>query len=312
MYFLKNKFSHIRTSYKIDSYVPLTIRVEGNSAHSDTETYIRYRLSNVFEDLTEVKIGVERGELDHITVVFCSFIKIYDYEFCAEDFISVGSTVALALDRKGDIPSSSDGISSTTIKKAAQLELYQNTLILKLPSSDASKYIFCHDVRLSLLTDKNFNVTGFVIWNPTEDEKKILVNYAKERNVDVSPEPKVEKKIERKVGMKNQQCLFKKILDLKNVNVSELFYFGLEKSLIESDFVIDFALSKIEQNKSDQKSPWLEIAGLLKKERDKVSDLIEQSIQDKSAVTTTKGPFYNKIWFYLTLAADMCEDKIID
>lgn len=117
---------------------------------------------------------------------------------------------------------------------------------------------------------------------------------------------------EGQAKVKNKEYVIQKIFDLKNVNFVELIFFGMARGFIDNDFVVDFAMKALEYERLAQKTLWLEIAGLLKNEYDQAPTLIEQAIKNKQNVLTEQSSLYNRIWFYLSLAADMSTDKIIE
>ena len=107
----------------------------------------------------------------------------------------------------------------------------------------------------------------------------------------------------------NKNYLIKKIIELENVNLWDVIYYGLERKLINNNFVIESAIAMLEHNKTSDNIT-LEIASLLNHELEKVSILLNEKV-NKDEIMINKGPFYNKIWLYLVVAADMCAEKII-
>ncbi len=112
--------------------------------------------------------------------------------------------------------------------------------------------------------------------------------------------------------IKNKDCLIKKITELKEIDQWKVIYYGLTREHINSQFVMDYCYALIEQkNCSDQFV--LDIAALTNKDDlYNISKNIIKKINNHEEIRTDKNQFYSKIWSYLSLAADMCAEKIID
>ena len=174
-------------------------------------------------------------------------------------------------------------------------------------------YAFNSNKSFTVLTDKDFNVIAFISWGITEEEKRELKEYAIRHSINSTPLSVSPLKPERPpMTEKNKNCLIQKILNLKNIDLWKVIYFGYERNLIDTSFIVDFAIEYLAQSVEPADQLTLEIASLLKNQYDQVPRLFEKHVQNRDAVITTDGQKYNKIWFYLTLAADMCEDKIIE
>ena len=146
----------------------------------------------------------------------------------------------------------------------------------------------------------------------TSDEMAELTKFHLQ-NVPITPYQ--EKKIELKelIPMENTKCLIQKIIELKNVNIWHVLYYAYQRTLIDNEFLIDYAIELLSQNKTNDPKI-VELAGLLDSETQQAEKIFEIFVaeKDKEKILYTESPAYNKIWFYLILAADMCEEKIID
>lgn len=193
--------------------------------------------------------------------------------------------------------------------------IYKDAIIFWLynPNFFQARYLLTENDMLSVLTDKNFNVLAFITWNLSDEEMKEFkfdIGWERRNIKFVKEEPHL--KVESILTMKNQNCLIKKINELKNINLIDLLFYAYDKKLIDDQFLIDYAIAQLESG-SNNKDPFiLELAGLLDSEINKAGKLLEVQVKNNDEVLYEKGQHYNKIWFYLTLAADMCAEKIID
>ena len=111
--------------------------------------------------------------------------------------------------------------------------------------------------------------------------------------------------------IKNKEYVIQKMLELHDVNFMELIFFGMAHGFVDNVFVVDFAMKALEYEKFAKDTTWIEIAGLLKNEYDKTPILVEKEIKSKNEIITTKSSIYNKVWFYLALAADISDEGIL-
>jgi hypothetical protein len=111
--------------------------------------------------------------------------------------------------------------------------------------------------------------------------------------------------------IKNTKCLIQKIIELENVNQLRVLYYGLKRGFIDAQAIIDYCYTLVEQ--TDSKDPFvLDIAALTDKDEIyKIPERIAENIDNPSEIVIDKNQYYSKIWEYLTLAAQMCAEKII-
>lgn len=110
--------------------------------------------------------------------------------------------------------------------------------------------------------------------------------------------------------MENKNYLIKKIIELENVDHWKVLFYGLHRALINDQFILDYVYTLIEQKKANDQFT-LDLAGLSNDEFHKILIMMEEKIENRNEVMIDEGQFYNKIWFYLSLASDMCAEKII-
>ncbi len=112
--------------------------------------------------------------------------------------------------------------------------------------------------------------------------------------------------------IKNKDCLIKKITELKDIDQWKVIYYGLTRELINAQVVMDYCYVLIEQtNCSDQFV--LDIAALTN--RDDLYSLpkrIAKRVNNHEEIMIDANQYYSKIWSYLSLAANICTEKIIE
>jgi hypothetical protein len=108
--------------------------------------------------------------------------------------------------------------------------------------------------------------------------------------------------------VKNTNYLIQKIFELENVNPWEVLYYGLKNYFIDPLFIIDYCYTLVEQTNSKDLFV-LDIAALSNMKD--IPKMISEKIGNDEDIMVAHREHYNKIWAYLSLAADMCADKII-
>lgn len=78
-----------------------------------------------------------------------------------------------------------------------------------------------------------------------------------------------------------------------------------------TEFVISFVKKLIQEHSKENVVLW-QIARLNELQYVEVEKLLEKIISDKQAIIADQDLFYNDIWFYLKLAADMKTVNLID
>lgn len=190
-----------------------------------------------------------------------------------------------------------------------QIHIFKNLIIILLEHVFYPVYYFNEHDLFGVITDKNFNIIAFVINKIPAITISYLKHSFEQRNLlEESAFPLYD--CETKI-MKNKNCLIKKIFELENVNQWEIIYYGLQRSLIDKQFIMDYCYALIEQKNSTDQFV-LDIAALTDKDDlYKLDTRTNAKISNHDEVLITKGQQYNKIWFYLSLATDLCAEKII-
>ncbi len=111
--------------------------------------------------------------------------------------------------------------------------------------------------------------------------------------------------------VKNKDCLIKKIIELETIEQWKVIYYGLDRKFIDTRFVIDYCYALIEREHSVDQFV-LDIAGLTTKDDlNNIPKMIAEKIGNSAEILIDKEQYYSKIWSYLSLAAEMCAEKII-
>ena len=194
--------------------------------------------------------------------------------------------------------------------------IFEDAIFVDMSSEDKkTQFFFKQNDNFGIFVDKNFAMTGFVVYLFTKEEKESLkefLDYRKKNYKDIEIEY-IGPKSEWILPMNDKRFLINKIFELKNVSLEELIYFGFVKEIIKDSFVVEFAMEYI--LRQDNVDPlWVNIAEFQpdKVPWKKITDMFEKKIKDSQSILTSKMPLFNKIWFYLFTAATMKEMNLID
>lgn len=304
LYFSINNFNETEIERELEWHTPLEIRISRHKAFSHFFQHINFN-----NDLVDVLMGREIGELFKISVVSPKRINFFNEQFSVQRYIT--KRMGLALGFADSIAPVDDEVLYFKMEGVTGLEVYNDAAIVRLPIPNQTRFLFYQNEMLGVLTDRDFNVTGFVTWNLTAREVQTLREYSEKLSIGESAHDKVEEKMEPIINKENQKILISKILELKNIEIARVLYYGLKKDLIDSTFCIDFAISLLEQTQSKD-SLILELAGLLEHDVKSVEKLLLAKIKNPDDVFISQGEFFNKTWFYLVLATEACALNIID
>ena len=165
---------------------------------------------------------------------------------------------------------------------------------------------------LGVLIDKNLEITAFVSWDIAPHNMSILAENIKRCLRQPNTIEYVENNNIREIClMDNHGELIQKILELKNVNVWSVIYYGLNRVLISKEFCIRFAETCLAKKEHIDNPLAMELGNLMDYEYDKVYELLDSLTQDKESIMIENNQLYNKLWFYLSLAADLKKLDIV-
>lgn len=307
LYFIINKFEIASREYIFKYPIPIRICLEYyytyNEVMGDNKFLIIRKVNS--SDTTELVVDDVSKKLLRLQVISSNQITFHNLNF-NNHYLNHNSYIAIEISNNSFekwekfLPSL-----NTQIK----IHIFNNTVVLILDEKACPVYMFSENNEFSILTDKNLNIIAFFINSITAKDKIVIKEHATSP-YSSNQESRFPFNLCETTIMENKRYLIKKINELENVDQWHIIYYGLERKLINNEFVVDYAMFLLEKAKtSDQFT--LDIASLLEHELGQISILFEQRIADKDEIMIAKGQFYNKIWFYLSLAADMCTEKII-
>jgi hypothetical protein len=262
-----------------------------------------------YEDISRNNIAKLAIELDNtinkLQIINSNQITIYSTNFKFDSYLQIISSIAAELTHDS---LNKWIVGGYTIWNAIKIHIYNNSVVMVVNEDSCPRYFIHENNILGVLTDKNLIIIGFVINNISQENMNILKDYAADSLNQESTFPLYD--CETTI-MENKEFLIKKIIELQNVDHWKVLYYGLERVLIDKQFIMNYVFALVEQeNEQDQFT--LDIAGLLTNEIDKIPKMLEEKVGDRDLIMVTDGQFYNKIWFYLSLASDMCAERIID
>jgi hypothetical protein len=300
-YLLRNNYEIMERTREFDSYIPLTII---HPLYGGGLKYIEYEGSNSH---LIIKISGYLKIIVQIKLIAYSSSLFYNQPFNDKNFLQLQSCLALDLNESLECE---EGVTlSITQDYETELHIFTDAILILIVQPLCPTFIIYESEMLSALADKDFNLIGFMTRNITPE---IINWFQQEAKYKLGHKP-IPLEIQPtltcgEVIMENKEALIKKMLDLKNIDFIALLYYGLHRELINDSFCVDFAMKAL----GDQvlTTPLIvDLASILTQEeitRDLLpSKLIEESVKNKDEILIEKGQFYNKIWFYLTLAADV-------
>ena len=268
------------------------------------------------EDVSQfmMKISQRTGFWGEITFLLGYNLFLCKGKFNTDSYLQIPIAFGFAVDEK--IPPFDNWRPYIDITGPTATYIFDDAIFVDMSSNDRkTQFFFKQNDNFGIFVDKNFAMTGFVVYIFTKEEKESLkefLDYRKKNYKDIEIEH-VCSKPERVLPMNNKKFLIDKILELKNVSLPELIYFGFVKEIIKDSFVVDFAMEYI--LRQDNIDPlWVDIAEFQpdKVPWEKMTQMFEKKIKDSQNILTSKMPLFNKIWFYLFTAATMKEMNLID
>ena len=108
-----------------------------------------------------------------------------------------------------------------------------------------------------------------------------------------------------------KDCLLYHLIELENIDHWKLLYYSFERSIVNADDIMQYSYKAIElKNSTDQFT--IGIAGLLSYDKYSIEKLLDQKFEhEKDEIMIKDGQKYNKIWFYLLTATDLCQASIL-
>lgn len=261
-------------------------------------------------DITKIRFNSGSGILETLTIVDSRQITFHEDFFTTEQYIQIKSCIAITIanflpDKEKDEVAQKYVYLSGTSK----IHVFMNAIVILIVEDMSPRY-FLHEEYFGVLTDNNFVVIGFVIDNITTQNIQTLKEYIAQKtsrcpNQESSFPPCIT---EAKI-MPNKY-LIKKIMELENVDPWEIIYYGIDRRLIDHQFIIAYAEEVMSNNETvDQFT--LEMGSLMPKEAEMVPKLFQARYKNWEQTMLERGQLYNKIWFYISVAADLGEAKVI-
>ena len=295
------------STYEGETVMPLTLRgIEGLY-----DTCLMFT-DKTWHNISQLNFWRKTGYISKFVLINSTRVKIHNNNFDLHRYLQIKMAAGISLSSKNE----TNEIRYIKMEYIPQFHVYHN-IILVLISDVTPRYILSDGQeapQFGVLTDKNFTVAGFIFWvsNPkirTNFIENIWHNHFESLNTLLESPQFL---FDRKTIMENKSGLIKKIIELKNINIYHLLYYGIEKEIIDNQFLIDYAYAKLVHDPEQNDQFLIELAGLLPYEISTARTLLLTQVSDIDNVMHENGQYYNKIWFYLSLAADMHADKIID
>lgn len=307
LYYVFNTFDIRPRDYIFKYPIPIRICLENYYTYSEIEgdtKYLYIRTKN-YSDTLELVVDDYSKKLLRIQVLSSNHITFYNINSPFNNYVYYSSFIAINI--------ANDSFEKwekylPPLNDATKIYVFNDSIILTLVENICPAYEITENNMFSILTDKNLNIIAFVIKNTTEADKIAIKEHIAHTN-SINKETAFPFNTCETTFMENKQYLIKKINELENVNQWEILHYGHKRKLINNEFIVDYAIFLLENNKNSD-AFIVSLASLLKHELEKVPDLLNKKI-NVDEVITNKDILYNKIWFYLSLAAQMCAEKII-
>jgi hypothetical protein len=309
-YIIKNNYEIKEREREINRYyIPLNITFPWEQMYGADIKYIQFFSS--YGHLI-VKVDDFTKQILEAVLVSCYSFSFYSQAFDDSGLLFLKNNLGLDF----NVSLEDYGVTIPLVQDyKVQLHIFNDGVVLLIVQELCPVFVIYESELFAALADKDFNFVGFITKNVSPEDIEGLKDNAKYR-LDYVPTPLEVQPPFTCFGaiMENKEALIKKILDLKNIDFIALLYYGLHRELINNTFCVDFAMKALDNQKLAT-ALMAELAGLSLDEiiRDLVpSKLIESSIKDKEVILIEQGQFYNKLWFYLTLAADMYTLNLIE
>jgi len=308
LYFLINDFTRpVVDKTSKDPYIP--IQMDFNIQNRSSYHYLHVVLAaeNQYIDLL---IGLELGELCDITVVTIKKINFFAEIFTTDFFITLKMAPALGFSEK--VVFDEYSILYYAHPQTYRLEIFKNAFVFWLGDVKDAKILFNNNDTFGVITNENLTIVGLVLWNITSADLSEIHDYALRNglNIEFNQEQNDHSPNQGSL-MENKEQILEKMLGLKNVDIWELLYYGLKRKLIDTQFIEDYVFAYLNHKEQPQDPLFLEIAGLLNNEKEQILPIVENAIKNPHDILTSNGELYNKVWFYLSIAADMSKANII-
>ena len=307
LYLMINNFPIKLRNYTFEYPIPIRVCVKNYDKFEEVlgDTKYLYISKGSLSDTTELVVDDYSKKLLMLQVIASNQITFHDLDFDIDSYLSYNSYIAINI--------TNDSFEKwekylPALDTQPKIHVFNSLIVLIIDENKCPAYMFSENNKFGVITNKDLNIAAFFINNITEKDKKIIKEHANYLNSPNQESAFPFNKCKTTI-MEHKNYLIKKIIELENVNLWDVIYYGLERKLINNNFVIESAIAMLEHNKTSDNIT-LEIASLLNHELEKVSILLNEKV-NKDEIMINKGPFYNKIWLYLVVAADMCAEKII-
>ncbi len=307
LYLMINNFPIKLRNYTFEYPIPIRVCVKNYDKFEEVlgDTKYLYISKGSLSDTTELVVDDYSKKLLMLQVIASNQITFHDLDFDIDSYLSYNSYIAINI--------TNDSFEKwekylPALDTQPKIHVFNSLIVLIIDENKCPAYMFSENNKFGVITNKDLNIAAFFINNITEKDKKIIKEHANYLNSPNQESAFPFNKCKTTI-MEHKNYLIKKIIELENVNLWDVIYYGLERKLINNNFVIESAIAMLEHNKTSDNIT-LEIASLLNHELEKVSILLNEKV-NKDEVMINKGPFYNKIWLYLSVASDMCAAKII-
>ncbi len=303
LYLVKNNFSVPSRTYEFDNTYVISMIKENYYGGK----FLHFSDSHI--NITKTVIDPATKILLKLITVLSNQISFHSEKFTITDHLQMLSCICIEL-TEGSFEEWEMQV--PTILRSVKIHVFANVIVVLINEDLCFRYFFYENATFGAIVDKDFIVIGFIINNINNSIVENIKSFVEQNRSNnyknqesAFPLYNCEKTI-----MENKNYLIKKIIELKNVDRWKVLFYGLERQLIDNQFIMDYCLALVEQNYTDQFV--LDIAGLLNKELYQITDMINARINDRDEIMIIKGQFYNKIWFYLSLASEMSAENIIE
>ena len=195
----------------------------------------------------EVEFNRHTGTVESLVLLLINDITMCKGNFPRSTFIEIEHTFAMGLDEK--ITDTEAAKQHIRIDQVARTCIYDNAVLFDIANEAETCFLFWNSVTLGILTNKNFEITGFVFNNFDTAEHASLSDFI--RKPSIKKFVSEEEPCKRKQGplMEKNTALINNILKLTHISFIELLYYGLLKGIIDESFCVDFACELLLQKK---------------------------------------------------------------
>lgn len=319
LYLLYNNYCLANREREIDEYIPL--RFSGVTYQdrpvidtrkislNDTHPFLQYIcLSN--KSYSKITIEGTTKQIISFTLMPNENAYIYNKNLNLDKFIRLQKN--LSINTYPNIPT--EDYAAINLNRDIFLKIYNNAIMIEIDKNINQCLLIYENQQLGILTDFNFNIAAFVSFNLNKNEINTIKSLSNIKEVSKSNYNHFTQKqcFMKSNKFHNNNNLINVILKLKNINLWNLIYYGLNRFIIDNEFCVEFAIASL-MNNLPENSKIITLAGLLPNEYSEAHLLVEEMIdnKDKESILTSEEQFYNKIWFYLSCATEMKDLNII-